>query len=212
VLPSLGIAHADQPVSFSLWVKPAEDHKRAVIFSNTSSFDLPFSGYELLLLDGHITWTLTRELPGCAASVATETKIPTGEWTHITVTNDGSRKAAGLKIFLNGKPAATTIACDNLTRDFLVGNSLNFLARGRDIGLRGGMLDDVYIHTRAISAAEAAAIYSGNALSEITDRALLREYYFSAVNGTARELSKKVNAARAAYRTEQDKVREIGKA
>ena len=209
VLPSLGIAHADQPVSFSLWVKPAEDHKRAVIFSNTSSFDLPFSGYELLLLDGHITWTLTRELPGCAASVATETKIPTGEWTHITVTNDGSRKAAGLKIFLNGKPAATTIACDNLTRDFLVGNSLNFLARGRDIGLRGGMLDDVYIHTRAISAAEAAAIYSGNALSEITDRALLREYYFSAVNGTARELSKKVNAARAAYRTEQDKVREI---
>jgi len=209
VLPSLGIAHADQPVSFSLWVKPAEDHKRAVIFSNTSSFDLPFSGYELLLLDGHITWTLTRELPGCAASVATETKIPTSEWTHITVTNDGSRKAAGLKIFLNGKPAATTIACDNLTRDFLVGNSLNFLARGRDIGLRGGMLDDVYIHTRAISAAEAAAIYSGNALSEITDRALLREYYFSAVNGTARELSKKVNAARTAYRTEQDKVREI---
>ena len=209
VLPSLGIAHADQPVSFSLWVKPAEDHKRAVIFSNTSSYDLPFSGYELLLLEGHITWTLARELPGCAASVSTETKIPTGEWTHITVTNDGSRKAVGLKIFLNGKPATTTVACDNLTHDFVVGGALNFLARGRDIGLRGGMLDDVNIHTRAISAAESVAIFSGKPLAEITDPALLREYYLSAIDPTARDLSNKLSAARAAYRNVQNGIREI---
>jgi hypothetical protein len=209
VLPSLGIAHADQPVSFSLWVKPAEDHKRAVILSNTSSYDLPFSGYELLLLEGHVTWTLARELPGCATSVSTETKIPTGEWTHITVTNDGSRKAAGLKIFLNGKPAATTVACDNLTRDFVVGGALNFLARGRDLGLRGGMLDDVYIHTRAISAAESVAIFSGKPLAETTDPKLLREYYFSAIDPTARDFSNKLYAARAAYRNVQNGIREI---
>ena len=34
---------------FSLWLKPGEDHKRAVVFANISSFDIPFSGYELLL-------------------------------------------------------------------------------------------------------------------------------------------------------------------
>jgi hypothetical protein len=38
---------------------------------------------------------------------------------------------------------------------------------------------------------------------------LLREYYFSAVNPTARELANKRNAARASYRTEEGKVREI---
>ena len=208
-LPDLGIEHADQPFSFSLWLKPAEDHERAVVFANSSSFDIPFSGYELLLENGRVTWTLNRELPGCAASVSSEKTIPTGEWTHITVTNDGSRKAAGLKIFINGQPAATTVESDNLTRDFQIGKALNFMGRGRDTGLRGGMVDDVAIHTRAITAAEASSVFSGIPLSEITDPTALRAYYFSAISPTARELSGKVSAARAAYRDAESGVREI---
>lgn len=208
-LPDLGIAHADQPVSFSLWLKPAETHERAVVFSNSSSFDLPFSGYELLLENNHVTWTLHRELPGCAASITTEMAIPAGQWTHITVTNDGSRKASGLKIFLNGQPARTTVASDNLTRDFQIGNGLNFMARGRDVGMKGGLLDEVAIHLRAISAVEVVALFTGKPIPADSDPALLRDYYFSAIHPTSRELAGKVNAARTAYRTEERKVREI---
>ena len=64
------------------------------------------------------------KLPGCAASISSAEPIPTGEWTHVTVTNDGSRKAAGLKIFINGLPAETTIVCDSLTRDYPIGDQL----------------------------------------------------------------------------------------
>ncbi len=209
-LPDLGIAHADQPVSFSLWLKPGADHERAVVFANSSSFDIPFSGYELLLENGHVTWTLTRELPGCAASVSSVPTIPTDEWTHITVTNDGSRKASGLKIFLNGQPVETTVASDNLTRDFQIGRTLNFMGRGRDVGLAGGMLDDVAIHLRAISKLEASAIHSGKPLSE-TDAspAQVTEYFYSAVDPVARGIRAELNAARAAYRKEEKGVREI---
>ncbi len=208
-LPDLGIAHADQPFSLSLWLKPAQVHERAVVFANSSSFDLPFSGYELLLEDNRLTWTLHRELPGCAASVSSKTKIPANEWTHITVTNDGSRKAAGLKIFIDGQPAETTIASDNLTRDFQIGDALNFMARGRDVGLKNGMVDEVAIHLRAITAVEVTALFSGKPISASSDTTLLREYYFSAVNPSARDLTNKLNAARAAYRTEERQVREI---
>ncbi len=208
-LPDLDIAHADQPFSFSIWLKPAQLHERAVIFSNSSSFDLPFSGYELLLENNHVTWTLHRELPGCAASITTETAIPDKQWTHIAVTNDGSRKASGLKIFLNGQAVRTTVASDNLTRDFQIGNGLNLMARGRDVGLKGGMLDEVAIYLRAISAVEVTALFSGEPVSADGDPAALRDYFFSAVNPTARDLAVKVNAARAAYRTEEWNVREI---
>jgi len=208
-LPDLGIAHADQPFSFSLWLKPAQVHERAVVFANSASFDLPFSGYELLLEDNHLTWTLTRELPGCAASVSSKLKIPANEWTHVTVTNDGSRKASGLKIFINGQAAETTVASDNLTRDFQIGDSLHFMGRGRDIGLKNGMIDEVAIHLRAITPVEVAALFSGKPITANTDRAALRDYYFSAVNPTARDLANKVNAARAAYRTTERPVREI---
>ncbi len=209
-LPAFGIEHADQPFSISFWLKPAEAHARAVVFSNTSSFDLPFSGYELLLENGHVTWTLNREIPGCAASISSVSTIPFGEWTHIAVTNDGSRKAAGLKIFLNGQPTATTVACDNLTRDFHIGDGLHFTARGRDIGLRGGMVDEISIHHRAISALEVLANFSAAPISSIacTDEQFT-DYYRSAVDPVARQFTADLNAARAAYREEETKVREI---
>ena len=36
------------------------------------------------------------------------------EWVHVCVTYDGSRKAAGVKIYLNGKPADTEVKLDTL--------------------------------------------------------------------------------------------------
>jgi len=210
IFPNFGINHADQPLSISLWLKPGENYKHAVVFSNTSSFDVPFSGYELLIEEGRLTWNLTRELPGCAASITTKQAIPTGEWSHITVTNDGSRKAAGLKIFINGKPAETNTVRDILTRDYNIGDNLNFTARGRDIGIRNGMIDEVQIHTRSISALEVAAIHAGKSASEITATPeQLREFFFSAIDPKAREISNKLSAARAAYRDAEKPVREI---
>ncbi len=209
-LPDFGVKHSDQALSISLWIKPGEDHKRAVVFSNTSSFDVPFSGYEMLIEEGRLTWTLARELPGCGASITTNNPIPTGEWTHVTVTNDGSRKAAGLKIFINGKSAETTIVRDNLTRDYHIGNGLNFTARGRDVGLRGGMVDEIHIHLRAITSLEVAAIHSGKSNHEINATPeQLREFYFSAVDPEARALWGKLAAARAAYREAEMPIHEI---
>jgi hypothetical protein len=209
-LPDFGIKHADQAISISLWLKPGEDYPRAVVFANSSSFDVPFSGYELLLENGHLTWTLARELPGCGASITTKSTIPTGEWTHVTVTNDGSRKAAGLEIFINGEPAETTVVRDNLTRDYFIGDALNFTARGRDPGIRGGRIDEVHVHLRDITPLEVAAIHSGKALDEIdASPEQLRDYFLSAIDPDARALTASLAAARAAYREAEKPVHEI---
>ncbi|MFM7182655.1 MAG: DUF1553 domain-containing protein [Verrucomicrobiales bacterium] len=209
-LPDFDVNHSDQPLSISLWLKPGEDYPRAVVFANTSSFDTPFSGYELLLEKGKLVWTLARESPGCAASIESAETIPTGAWTHVTVTNDGSRKAAGLRIFINGKAVPTKTLRDNLTRDYHIGNSLNFTARGRDKGLRGGMIDEVHVHLRAISALEAAAIHAGKPLSEMeATQEQLREYYFSAVDPESRKLMANLSTARATCRDTEKGVQEI---
>lgn len=209
-LPDFGIKHADQPVSFSLWIKPATHYPRAVIFANSSSFDRPFSGYETLLENGHVTWSLVREFPGNAISITTVDKIPPNAWSHITVTSDGSRKASGLKIYINGSLAETNVVVDNLTRDYNIGNGLKFTARGRDFGIKDGMIDEIYVHQRAITELEAKAIYANKKIKDVeatTDQ--LRDYYFSAVDEKARKLTQDLNAARAAYRNEENKVREI---
>jgi len=79
-----------------------------------------------------------------------------------------------LKIFINGLPAGTAVASDNLTRDFQIGNALNFMGRGRDIGLKGGMVDEVAIYLRAISNVEVIALFSGKNMSLSTKSATRR--------------------------------------
>ena len=208
-IPDYNLRSPDQPFSVSLWLKPAEDYPRAVVFQNTTSADVPYSGYEVVLQNGKLSWSLAREFPGNAATISTTAPIPTNEWTHLTVTNDGSREASGLKIYLNGQPAETTVLADTLTRNFVSGNKISFGARSRDPGLRGGMVDEISVHTRAITPAEVAAIFSGKPLAETTDAARLREYYLSAVDPAARDLASKLSTARTAYRDAQAGTPEI---
>ncbi|MDX1680967.1 MAG: DUF1553 domain-containing protein [Akkermansiaceae bacterium] len=209
-LPDFGIKHADQPASFSLWLRPATRYERAVVFANTSSFDRPFSGYETLLEEGHVTWSLVREFPGNAISISTVDEIPAKEWTHITVTSDGSRRAAGLKIFINGREAETRIVVDNLTRDYHIGSELRFCGRGRDFGIPGGMIDEVVVHRRAITDLEARALHAKRDLADLeATTEEWREYYFSAVHPEARMRRQAIDRAREDYRKVENEVREV---
>jgi len=54
--------------------------------------------------------------PLVAIKVTTVDRLPLdGEWKHIFFTYDGSGKASGVKIFINGAPVATSVESDTLT-------------------------------------------------------------------------------------------------
>lgn len=216
-MADFGIKRCHDPLSFSFWLKPGENYPRAVVFANTTSFDANYCGYELLLENGQLRWTLMREFPGNAISIQAATKLPVGEWTHVTVTYDGSSKATGMRIDLNGKTTDTTIIRNNMTRDFRTSGTLNFGARGRDFGLRNGMIDEIHIYKRAISPIESAQIFDGSSLSSLLEKATLsaeetvqlRDYFFSAIHPQTRDGERKLLAARTSWREVVDGVREI---
>jgi hypothetical protein len=216
-LPDFGVRHMHDPMSFAFWLKPGENYPRAVVLANTSSFDANYCGYELLLEKGHLRWTIMREFPGNAISIRTAAALPVGEWTHVAISYDGSSRAAGLRIYLDGQLAIAQIIRDGLKRDFKIGKALEFAARGRDFGLRGGALDEIHVFKRAITPIEAAHLHDGRALSALLEKrertpvevALLREYFFSAVDAGARANAARLLAARTAWRETLDGVREI---
>ena len=216
-LPPLGIQHAYQPMSFSFWLKPGEAWPRAVVLSNTSSADTNYSGYELVLESGILNWTVMREFPGNAISVRATEAVPVAGWSYLTVTYDGSMRAHGLKIFLNGRPALTKVIKDSLRRDYQIGSALNFGARSRDFGMRGGLLDEIRIFRRAVTEAEAAQLHDGKTLEELLKKAdrepeetkLLRDYYFAAVDGPARLQTGRLLEAREALNNMLSAIPEI---
>jgi hypothetical protein len=216
-IPSAEFAHCHDAVTAAFWLKPGEDYPRAVVLHKTTGFDVNYSGIELLLEDGKLRWTWAREWPGSAISIRTEAKLGTGEWTHVAVSYDGSRRAAGLRIYLNGQPVAVEVLRDKLAKDISAGTALEFGRRSRDNGLRGGAVDEIQMFTRALAPVEVAQIFDGKTLADLlkkperTDAELaqLREYYFSAIDPEMSRATAAVRAARVSWREMVDQVQEI---
>jgi len=164
----LGNFHAYDPFSVSLWLKTPDVKDRAVVFHRSRAWtDAGSRGYELLIEEGKLKWSLVHFWPGNAISIRSKTPLKINEWTQVTVTNDGSSRAAGLKLFINGQLAEVDIIKDHLTRDITGGGGDNIALgeRFRDRGFKGGMIDDFQVFDRDISdslrACHARAIEGG---------------------------------------------------
>jgi len=204
----VGNFRRSQPFTVSAWIKPAAKYDRAVVFHRSQAWtDAGSRGYELLVDGGHLRWSLIHFWPGDAVSVRSTEPLPVGEWTHVAVESDGSGKAAGLTIFVNGHPAATTIVRDSLTREITGGGSdtITIGERFRDHGFKDGLVDDFRVFARALSPLEVRDLAAPNAiaaaLAEKRDAETLGSYFAAAF---ADEPAAKRTALEAARRSRDD--------
>jgi hypothetical protein len=150
----LGNFQRHEPFSISLWLQTPDEKERAVVLHRSHAWtDAGSRGYELLIEEGRIKWSLINFWPGNAISIRTQAKVPLKEWTQVIVTNDGSSRADGLKIFVNGKLAAVDVIKDNLTKNITGGghDEISLGERMRDRGFKNGLVDDLRIFNRDIS-------------------------------------------------------------
>ncbi len=78
---------------------------------------------------------------------------------HIAVTYDGSGRAAGLRLHLNGSPVASTVLADDLEGN--PANDVPFEVGAGRFGNRfTGTLDDLRIYSRALSTADIRVLYT----------------------------------------------------
>ena len=150
----LGNFHCYDPFSVSLWIKTPDVKDRAVVFHRSRAWtDAASRGYELLIEEGKLKWSLIHFWPGNAISIRAKEPVKLNEWTHVVVTNDGSSKASGLKLFVNGKLAAVDVIKDHLTRDIVGGGGDNIALgeRFRDRGFKNGLIDDFQVFDTDVS-------------------------------------------------------------
>jgi hypothetical protein len=162
----------------------------AVIFQACSGTDTGPHGYDLLLERGQLTARLFRHWPGNAIAVRTRQAILPETWTHVSVTYDGSSRAAGLRIYLDGKAAELETVRDRLYKN-IGQQTLVFGQRFRDRGFKGGRIDELSIFTRDLTPLEVAQLFDGRTLAAALaeprqHEAELRDLYFSAVDPDAR--------------------------
>jgi len=153
------------PFSLSLRLKPAETQNRAVVLHQSRAWsDSGSRGFELVLDQGRPFFGLIHFWPGNALAVRAKEPLPTRDWSHLTVTSDGSSRAAGVRLYLNGTQLETEVVRDHLYKDIVhrrewgdadAGKiSLTLGGRFRDSGFKNGAVDDLRVFDLCLTAPE----------------------------------------------------------
>ena len=163
-VPGEGRFERTQPFSLSLWVNASSLGEHMVVAHCTkASLDAGSRGYELLVEEGRPAFALTHFWPGNAIRVEAQQPIPVGEWVHLAVTYDGSSKASGVTLYVNGSKIPVHVVRDNLNKTILYENkdeqpSLTLAARFRDTGFTNGSIDEFKVYDRVLTPIEIAAL------------------------------------------------------
>jgi len=118
--------------------------------------DPSYRGFDLLVGDGRFNVHLVDTWPGNALKVRTREQFPQNQWVHVIVTYDGSGKAGGVRIYVNGRNRDLEIERDSLTGSLANSEPLRLGARHAKSDFVG-QLSRVRFYRRALTADEAKA-------------------------------------------------------
>ncbi len=210
--------HIERWTPFTVGLR-LRDSERAdapvVVLQRTFGTDVGYNGFDLMLDRGHLEARLYRVWPGNGIGIRTTEPIPADTWQHVTVTYDGSSSADGLSIFIDGEPVATGVQRDRLVKSALIrtygAGHLTLGQRFRDRGFAGGRIDDLTIHTRALTAPEVGELAGLGTLSAAlaAKRPGLLDYYRSAIDSACRASAGRLADTRRQVVAAEDGIREM---
>jgi hypothetical protein len=208
--PGVGHFSRVDPFSLSLWLRTASHAPRLVVAHHSMApIDAASRGYELLLENGQVAFGLHHTWPRNSLKVVTRASIPIATWTHVAVTYDGSSRAPGVRIYLDGREAEVEVVRDGLFKDITYDGGEPNLAIGfrfRDNGFKGGAVDEFHVYNRELTPLEVAYLADDPKAQEIwnappgrlteAQRELLRDYFLANVHEPARKLREELHNLR----------------
>lgn len=204
------VANFERTDSFSYggWVKPQKGATGALL----ARMDSPNAhrGFDMLVGDDVISVHLIHNWPGNAIKVKTKKRLAPDKWQHVFATYDGSSKAAGISIYVDGEPWEWTIEQDGLTETIQTPKSLLIGSRHGGSPLRGS-IDEVQVFQRQLSATEIKMLADSSHLQTMLaivpeDRTepqnqALRQYFLTTENADYQELQKQIASLTAKIET-----------
>lgn len=189
-----------------------------IVIHRSFGTDVGYNGLELFLAGGRLEARMVRDWPGNALGVRSAAVVAKDEWARVTWTYDGSSRASGLKLYLDGKPLETEVTADAIYKSITPASHGNGVAtigeRFRDRGFLGGEVDDLKIFKRPLGALEVAALSDSEPWKAATGdpiarRSELKEAWLASTDAAFRDASQRLRDARAALIAVEERVFEI---
>ncbi len=201
----------NQPFSIGLWIKLTGSLAERPLFAKTTGLFNGRQGYLCVMeADGTVSASLNHVFPDNSIRIRSIKPLPVGAWAHVMMTYDGSSRASGLSLYLNGRRMESRTVVDNLKQSIMftinptTGEPTTPPQAGNlRIGYMGPTaptvdsvaVDQFQVYDRSLTALEVAAVHGAGELTEAglaswsggsaADRmGALRSYYVTAVSST----------------------------
>ena len=147
-------------VTYSAWVRAESDG--TILARKTPKKQ--GQGYSIGIQDGHVYVNLINRWLDDCIRLSTVSSLPFSAWHHVAVTYDGTRQAAGVTVYIDGRPQPVHVHFDFINQTFA---STEPLRIGSGITDLQGAVDDVRIFDRSLSAKEVGIIATSESLETI---------------------------------------------
>ncbi|MGD9858307.1 MAG: DUF1553 domain-containing protein, partial [Planctomycetaceae bacterium] len=137
------------------WVKPRGDVSGGIV--TRVSDDSDRVGWALHVEDGRVQVHLTNRWLDDALRVETTATLEPERWQHVLMTYDGSRLAAGVRMYIDGEPQELNVLLDMMNQTMVNTEPLRIGSTGAKRPFAGD-LADVRVYDRELSGEEATAV------------------------------------------------------
>ena len=152
-LSDAGDFEKDQPFTCTAWIKLQSNDSQGALAARMAP-PTGHQGWDFWVQARRIGTHLVSNWPGDALKVVAQAQVAGNEWTHVAITYDGSSKAAGVKIYYNGRVQATNVEVDKLQGSIKTSVPFKIGERSYGAPISGAGVHDLRLYKRALSPAE----------------------------------------------------------
>jgi hypothetical protein len=204
----MGVFRKSDPFTIGMWVHIPKDLKEGVIFHKSNAERLyNFKGFHVYLKNNRLEIMMAHTAPSNAITKITQSDVPRDTWIHLALTYDGSSRADGFHLYMNGQKERMETLVDALDKDIIFYSKqepgLQIGGWWRGLGFKGGRADEVYVYNRALREYELALLASRDQPVDLPD------FYRHVVDSSRQVLSEELRHWRKALSDSTEKIQEL---
>ncbi|MDH3648374.1 MAG: DUF1553 domain-containing protein [Saprospiraceae bacterium] len=173
-LADLGVMDVEKPLSIGIWIHTRKkmEGKTQVLIGNAGEKNTGWRGWDFYLdQDNRLNLRLIRSLPHNLLHVRAQDSVPLQQWVHVGFTYDGTGRASGSKMFVDGWQVQTMVEYDRLDKNIRTVRpgaheeferplrvAKSYRAFTGDNGVFEGKIDELRIYHREASPLEMTAM------------------------------------------------------